>query len=583
PFPRRVFTPVDYRLSVAAAGLCPRSSLTVVLTQPLPEAPQAAHPPQPVAQQAPPQHAIALAPVPRLGNLLTRAPPPHFHARPRPVPRNAGYRLGDGSTPDPPPPTLLPPTPQPSLLPPPPDNDIDNDGDEDANDPSSDEDDEGAQGMDIDHDEGEGMDTDEDDEDDGGDEDHGGNRHAPAIDIGGGRTLADMVIDTNAGEAPAQIAQDATQRERGRETVSGGSGSPKHGSSGKGRKPLKTLRDACLDAVAVLIADPAVSVLRLRPLRSYNAKLAESVVDQLMRSKHLDRATLFRMKACPIENLNLDSYGLATDSLLDNVTLFRSSLVSLSLKGCDYLTDSGIERIAGEIWAFESGRGRVGIGLTHLQILDVSSCRLTDRIGSAFSGLENLETLNMSRTKVSQAIGRRLPSGLWEVSVAFCPNVTGDSVFVAFESLLDLRTFNLTGTALTSPQRSPSPRAFRSLEVLELAKTAIADDDIRRIVLWAPELRRLDLEGCRGVGRPGLIAIGKNLKKLQRLKLPHKELPIDEILPSFTDLPLEELDLAGFVLLTDAGVSHIARLKDTLTVLSLGMTHITDEGMRAVG
>lgn len=87
-----------------------------------------------------------------------------------------------------------------------------------------------------------------------------------------------------------------------------------------------------------------------------------------------------------LQSVTLDSYVYATDSLLEELSISNSSstIVKLSLKGCDVITDGGIRYLEG-IYSVENAHGLARIvlnryaGLKNLEYVDTSNCKVTDK------------------------------------------------------------------------------------------------------------------------------------------------------------------------------------------------------------
>ncbi|KAJ3076100.1 hypothetical protein HK102_005483, partial [Quaeritorhiza haematococci] len=221
----------------------------------------------------------------------------------------------------------------------------------------------------------------------------------------------------------------------------------------KPKKPVLSLKSICLRCVAALVSDPTLTVAsrQLAALKAFGSDLAQSIAQELVKERRLERKTMGRLGVCPIETLILNSYSLATDSLLETIGMtFWPTLTKLSLRGCGYITDSGV-------WNLE--------GLKHLQFLDLSSCRITDQAVPVLATFKTLYHLNLSQTKISTAGIKELviaareesKSGdtsdsvleLQELHLAGCANLKGKDVFVALNDFEYLRVLNLSSTPIT--------------------------------------------------------------------------------------------------------------------------------------
>lgn len=187
------------------------------------------------------------------------------------------------------------------------------------------------------------------------------------------------------------------------------------------RGELSSLKDAGLRQVAALLTDPKLPAKDLAPLRYLSPQLADAVLATLMAQKKLDIHSLKRITArCALESVSLDSYRLATDSLL--AILGTTTIRKLTLRGCSYVTDDGIRSLA-------------PLSKT-LEHLDLSNVKLTDKAAPVIASMKNLVYLDLSSTKISthgvRLIGKMLggeTTGLETLVLAQCAGVTGASIF----------------------------------------------------------------------------------------------------------------------------------------------------------
>ncbi|KAJ3129979.1 hypothetical protein HK098_007245 [Nowakowskiella sp. JEL0407] len=344
----------------------------------------------------------------------------------------------------------------------------------------------------------------------------------------------------------------------------------------KSMKQVSSLRELCLINCAELVSNPKLPEKFFTPLRECGFSVADELVVKLQKIFKFDRFTINRMKICPITTINLDSYRLATDSLLQAIGLhFWNSLESLSLRNDSYVTDEGITYLK---------------GLRHIHSLDLSSCGITDKAVNALTGLNTLTKLNLSLTKITtlgiRKLAHFLSESLTELLVAGCEGVNGNNVFVSLQELQHLETLSLANTKITSPQNPPNLRSFSVLSNLDVACTSMSDEDLLRIVTGFKELRKLNLSSCSSIGKRGLSSLSQSLNKLENVKFPSKdEENIMAIVYDFSRLPmpLTTLDLTGFKEFGYDGIECLPRFAVTLTTLSLCETMITDDGLKFVG
>ncbi|KAJ3048870.1 hypothetical protein HK097_010128 [Rhizophlyctis rosea] len=555
PFPRRIFGREDSGLTLSEARLIPSANLNVLK-------------PKPVEPNSPPTpaHTTTTTPTPEPTTSNDGAEPMDTDGG-----LNVPERLRRSVAPSPPTPsnhrwgsgrTMQDPTPEP-------------DGDE----------------MDEDGGEGDGVgdngngggalgnadNDDHDDHDDGessseGEEDD---------DLGDGQRLGGAGSGSGGPVAPADrqhraqiLASALAHRSSPRQIVAAPQTKPVMRRAFEPRARVSPLKDLCLRCVAGQVANPKMAERHLSLLKLLPPDLGELLIKQLMTTKHFDRFTLHRLRFCPIQNVELNSYGLATDSLLDTLsTTHWSTITRLSLKGCEFVTDRGIAEV-GE--------------LVHLNSLDLSSCRVTDRSADVFARLRELEYLNLSRTKItSKGLGiivKPLQDTLRELLIASCKNIKGDDLFVLIQGIKSLTRLSIAELEFSTPLQPPSPSAFQQLTELNAGHTALGNEDLRRVVGGFGRLEELDLEGCLGVQEEGLLWLTRGLTKLRVLKFPMLKGELGEVLEGMlAAMPLERLDLQGYHQVKDSGVRHLSNLQNSLTFLSLAGTSITDEALSVVG
>ncbi|KAI8622789.1 hypothetical protein BC830DRAFT_6866 [Chytriomyces sp. MP71] len=345
-------------------------------------------------------------------------------------------------------------------------------------------------------------------------------------------------------------------------------------------------------------------------LRCLGADLLQLIVNASVKSRKLDRFMVKRLALCGINRYNFDSYSLATDSLMEAISIHHwNSLERLSLKGA-FVTDEGIFHL-------QTCRS--------LEFLDLSGCRVTDHVFQVFPTFSRLYSLNLSRTKISSAgLKQFVSSGsvppLEYLNLSFCENVTSSDTFLDLTQLTTnwLRVLSLQGCQLKCPLSVPiNPRvATAALEVLDLSRIqSLTDVDFQTLSMFV-NLLDLDLTGSGSPPAvlqptpsaatattlnprhlhateldeespgPGMRLLVTRLgATLHRLSLPHKQSrSINAItrilLPAYGMVALTSLDFTGFMWLTDSGILHL-RAAHELRVLCLAGTQITEEGFRA--
>ncbi|CAG8623934.1 19723_t:CDS:10, partial [Gigaspora margarita] len=320
------------------------------------------------------------------------------------------------------------------------------------------------------------------------------------------------------------------------------------------KREVKTLKSRCAYCVAVLLTT-ATSMRTLQSLSNVSADVGELLVNELIKLENslsknlcrLDALTFKRFTNCNLQNIILDNYFKASDSLLEIISDTQSSSVTkVSLRNCELITDNGFDCLQ---------------DLRYLEYLDVMSCRIRDRTLPFFKDFSELRTLNLSKTKVTMNGLRTLfadcafASTLEDLNLSYCSGVGGKTVFADLQPLQNLRHLNLDSVQLTPPLIPVKPSSFRNLELI-LIETV-------------------------GIGQFGLKWMAKEFKSLNLINFPNREEELDDILQDFSELPLIKMDLTGFINVTDSGIMHLSGAK-SLTFLSLSGTKLTDVGMSAL-
>jgi Leucine-rich repeat (LRR) protein len=233
------------------------------------------------------------------------------------------------------------------------------------------------------------------------------------------------------------------------------------------------------------------------------------------------------------------------------------SLKSLKLTGCNLVDQETWHRIwacttlscvsiQGSVAVF--GPTKPVVGLKHLELSSCSLARFKGRSASMFSSLESLvlkactfmpvDLLDQVKSKELKL----LDVSRVEINVKLDPTL-----------LPRLESLDISGTLSTSLDGVPG-----GLHRLILSRCPIGEQELARIPVLCPSL--------------------------QELRLPNKIDPaMDSIVTkSFSSLPICRLDLEGASKLTDAGMSGLSCLRDSLTFLSLVGTGITDASLSVI-
>ncbi|KAJ3238671.1 hypothetical protein HDU81_007409 [Chytriomyces hyalinus] len=388
----------------------------------------------------------------------------------------------------------------------------------------------------------------------------------------------------------------------------------------KPRSPPSLLQLSAIASVSLLCLHGNKKTLephQQHTLRRLGADLAHQVITAITKARHLDRFMITRLAMCPVKSYNLDSYSLATDSLLETISFTHwNTLTHISLKGGSLITDEGVFHL-------QTCRS--------LEYLDLSACRLTDAIFSVLtSAFGDLSFLNLSRTKITSAGLKRLCQNadrlplLESLLLAGCANLTSQYTLVDLSVFTkdSLSTLSLQACPLVCPLIPPHPVYTRSLNVLDMSYIpTLLDEDFVTLSTFT-SLTDLDLTGSGSAPPPAppinpadsaaaattaraaneedpeeIPTVGQRmlvarLCNLEQLKLPFRSIgSINTLLRiqaggigiGSNASCLHTLDLSGYTCLTDAGLSGLSGFKNTLKVLRLSGTKVTEVGLRTGG
>ncbi|GJJ74481.1 hypothetical protein EMPS_06839 [Entomortierella parvispora] len=336
---------------------------------------------------------------------------------------------------------------------------------------------------------------------------------------------------------------------------------------------VPSLQSLCSYEVAVMLTSrSAASAQHLKLLGdNLGSQAAESIVRELIKLNQLDQLSFKRFFRCSLVNIVLDGYSRATDSLLDAVGSCQSrSLMYLSLKSCTFLTDAGFSNIA---------------RLEELDFLDLSHCRITDKTLAFTLNLPNLSTLHLSSTKITTGgLAKTIADAAWSTTlqtldVSYCKGIAGRNALSSLQGLTNLQKLLLNNTdAFGEPGvLLPAASTFQELVHLDLAWTRVCSQDAVALAGVLGTLEFLNLSSCVNVDTHALEQCVTRLPSLQTLRFPNREHDLRSVLPMAASLPLVELDLTGFLFVTDEAILTLEAAQH-LQILSLTGTKLTDIG-----
>ncbi|KAJ3076024.1 hypothetical protein HDU98_005973 [Podochytrium sp. JEL0797] len=378
------------------------------------------------------------------------------------------------------------------------------------------------------------------------------------------------------------------------------------------RKPHSpsALLELCLPAAVALLTQHGnkrpLKHCQLMALRRLGADLAQKVLEAAIRAKKVDRAFITRLAVCPITTYTLDSYNLATDSLLETIGFTHYlSIRHISLKGCTLLTDDSIISL------------KPCRNLTHL---DLNSCRLTDAVFQHLPTFQSLTNLSLARTKITSAGLKRFCADprvprLEVLNLTGCNSITSPHTLRDVSPLtkISLHTLSLQACAIERGEwtAGETREEMRELKVLDVSWVRGVTEEFLSLVSGFSGLLELDLTGSgestvvreeegeevvlvQGLasGAGGVLSKGvRDLvvrSQLEVLRLPHKGDPgIDVVVRALCGsgvgvgvgaMRLRVLDLDGFGRVTDFGVV----LRKGLGELYLDRVRVGDAVVEAI-
>ncbi|KAI7867073.1 uncharacterized protein EV154DRAFT_571777 [Mucor mucedo] len=312
----------------------------------------------------------------------------------------------------------------------------------------------------------------------------------------------------------------------------------------------------------------------LKSLSCISADIAESLLKYLIKNGKLNVTTLRKLADhCYLQNVIFDSYSYCTDSLIEDLSKSNSSasITKLSLRGCELITDGAIRSLE---------------GLKNLTYLDLNNCKVTDKGLKSLEKLPYLSYLNLSKTKITNTgiasmVGNaKFKPELQMLLLDGCTRVKSCGILIPivneFINLIQLSFAYTTPGSILEDQQLTNKNI--RLEQLDINHTCFNDQDLIGTISQFKSLVELKLGGCEELTTRGLSFLPRELRNLRHIQFPNREHELDSVLHRYKDLPIEYLDLSGFLNITDEGAENIAFMKH-LRYLNLNGTKVTDKGI----
>jgi hypothetical protein len=250
-----------------------------------------------------------------------------------------------------------------------------------------------------------------------------------------------------------------------------------------------------------------------------------------------------------LQEIDLSSCRL-TDDALRSLSSGCTRLTTVTLRGCRRITDAGFTALAsqGQLTSLDvsscreltdAGLGAVASGCPHLSVLSVALCPNLGREGCAsWTHLCELTSLNLTAT---------------------CSDDTTARLLAAAGARPDLISLNLSRTKITDAGMGALASVSPQLSTIYLAGCQdITDASLASLAAACSDLNELHVSGCGGVSDVGLIEIADGCAGLQVVSVDHC-IATDASLLAFSQCPdLRQVSASGCSGVSDAGLVALA-------------------------
>ncbi|XP_057534978.1 F-box/LRR-repeat protein 3-like [Amaranthus tricolor] len=299
----------------------------------------------------------------------------------------------------------------------------------------------------------------------------------------------------------------------------------------------------------------------------------------LIESKQRRSAKLIRPDFLPtitrrypfLSHLDLSLCPRVTDSHLSLVSILGTSLLSIKLTLCRFVTGSGVSDLVSKC--------------PNLVELDLSNAtELTDSTAAAISGAKKLEKLTMVRCKLVSDMGIGCiavgcPRLKW-VILKWCLRVTDLGVRLLAIKCQELQSLDLSYVSITEKSLVPILQLAHLEELVLVGCLGIDDDGLAFLNEGCSTLKRLDLSKCQNIGHTGLANLTRGARCLKEVILAYGSavtLDVAKCFKKFSMLQCLRLDGSS---VTSSALRMIGNWSGSLRELSLSKcTGVTDDGI----
>ncbi|KAL2928017.1 F-box/LRR-repeat protein 3, partial [Bienertia sinuspersici] len=275
-----------------------------------------------------------------------------------------------------------------------------------------------------------------------------------------------------------------------------------------------------------------------------------------------------------ISHLDLSLCPRVTDFQLQTASSLGSSLLSLKLTSCKFVTGLGVSDLVSKC--------------PNLVELDLSNAtELSDSAAAAIAGAKNLERLLMVRCKRVSDMGIGCIAvgcqNLKRISLKWCLRVTDLGVGLLALKCKDLHSLDLSYVPITEKSLEPILQLPYLEDLVLVGCLGIDDDGLASLNKGRTLLKTLDLSNCQNISHTGLANLTRGAGCLKEIILAYGStvtLDVARCLQKFSMLQCLKLDGCQ---VTCSSLKMIGNWSGSLRELSLSKCRgVTDEGIASV-